>query len=64
MYHVYWDAEIEAESDVDAAQIAKEMLNDRESFASIFCVGPEYEGKYIDPAKYHQVEVVDELYFR
>ena len=64
MFHVYWDAEIEAESDVDAAQIAQEMICDHDSFAPIFCVGPEYDGKCIDPAKYHHVEVVDELYFR
>ena len=50
-------------TEVEAAR-ALVYASAREVGAGVKDVGPEYDGKSIDPAKYHQVEVVDELYFR
>jgi hypothetical protein len=57
-YHVFWEASIDADSDVDAAKIAMEMICEPDSLARFFSVG-ERKGKKLNFTQYRQIEVKD-----
>lgn len=54
-YHVFWEIDVEAENEKDAAKIALEIQKDPESIATIFHVGKT--GKKI--VKYKCIDASD-----
>jgi hypothetical protein len=51
-YHVFWEIDVTAENEKDAAKIALEMQRDPDSFATVFKVGKK--GKSL--TKYQEVD--------